>query len=172
MSDLGAPSTPARRDWRDRLVRDRYGLAAVAGSLLLTGLLAFASASSGSSAPVSAEVLARSALPNGLHIEATGPTDVVVSKLRIKPGASTIWHSHSGPVVVSVLQGTAGVYRADGRCAREQHRQGDAWVETPGQVHAVRNEGNEKLVLYVVSTLPKASPLGTQEAPPAECGSQ
>lgn len=173
MSELAGPSTPDRRERRrDGFVRDRYGLAAVAGSLLLTGLLAFASASSGSSQPVTAEVLVRSALPDGLHIDATGPTDVVVSKLRIKPAASTIWHSHDGPVVVSVLKGTAGVYRADGRCEREQHAAGDAWIETPGQVHQVRNEGDEKLVLYVVSTLPKASPLGTQQAAPAECGSQ
>jgi quercetin dioxygenase-like cupin family protein len=172
MSDTAVPPTPDRRERRrDRLIRDRYGLAAVAGSLLLTGLLAFASASTGASEPVKADVLVRAALPGGLHIDAAGPTDVVVSKLRIKPAASTIWHSHSGPVVVSVLQGTAGVYRADGRCEREQHVAGDAWVETPGQVHQVRNEGNEKLVLYVVSTLPKASPLGTQAAPPAECGS-
>src|SRR4051794_5793103 len=168
MSDRAAPSTPDRRNRRrDRLVRDRYGLAAVAGSLLLTGGLAFASASSGSSAPVSAKGLVPAALPDGLHIEATGPTDVVVSKLRIKPAASPIWLSPDGPVVVSAPQGTAAVYRAEGHCAREQHGAGDAWVETPGQVHAVRNEGNEKLVLYVVSTLPKASPLGTQEAPPA-----
>ncbi|MGH2944005.1 MAG: cupin domain-containing protein [Solirubrobacteraceae bacterium] len=161
----------AKRRGGDRLRGDRRGAAAVAASLLLTGALAFATASSGaSSSPVSAELLSRAALPDGLRIEADGASEIAVSKLRIKPAASTVWHSHAGTVVVSVKRGTAAVYRADGsRCAREQHEAGAAWVEPPRQVHVVRNEGSDTLVLYVVSTLPPASPLGSQETPPADC---
>lgn len=162
-----APSRPARG--RDRLMTNRQGMALMGVTLLLAPV-AYITSASGASVPVSAESLVQSTLRGTVHVDANGPSDVAISRLTIKPAQSTVWHSHSTSVVVAVKQGMAAVYRADeAGCTREQHIAGDAFVEHRAQVHAVRNEGSGKLVLYVFSIVPKGSAVSTKEPRPANC---
>ena len=76
--------------------------------------------------------------------------EVVVQEITIGPGGTTGWHSHPGPVVVVVKQGTLPYVRAvGGECADTAYPAGTAFVD-PGQGHAhtAFNLGSDNLVLY------------------------
>jgi hypothetical protein len=76
--------------------------------------------------------------------------EVVVQEVTIGPGGTTGWHSHPGPVIVVVKQGTLTYVRADGGvCTSTPYSAGKAFVD-PGQGHAhtAFNFGTENLVLY------------------------
>jgi hypothetical protein len=75
--------------------------------------------------------------------------EVVVQEVTIGPGGTTGWHSHPGPVVVVVKQGTLTYIRADGGvCSATPYGPGTAFVD-PGQGHAhtAFNFGSNNLVL-------------------------
>lgn len=176
MSHITPPSPADRPDRGRGPIKSRHGLAALGAILLATGPMAYIALGSGSSSigdksePVSAKVLVQAALPGAAHVNTKGPSDVEVFRLTIKPAASTAWHSHTGSVLVSVSEGTAAVYNADGSgCTRHQYEAGDAVLENRGEVHTIRNEGRRKLVLYAASILPKGSDPGVAETPPANC---
>ena len=76
--------------------------------------------------------------------------EVVVQEVTLGPGGTTGWHSHPGPVIVVVKQGTLTYVRADGGvCTSTAYAAGKAFVD-PGQGHAhtAFNFGTENLVLY------------------------
>jgi quercetin dioxygenase-like cupin family protein len=75
--------------------------------------------------------------------------DVVVQEVTIGPGGTTGWHSHPGPVVVVVKQGTLTYVREKGgECVDTAFPAGTAFVD-PGQGHAhtAFNLGSDNLVL-------------------------
>lgn len=75
--------------------------------------------------------------------------EVVVQEITIGPGGTTGWHSHPGPVVVVVKQGTLTYVRAvGGECVDTPFPAGSAFVD-PGQGHAhtAFNLGSENLVV-------------------------
>jgi mannose-6-phosphate isomerase-like protein (cupin superfamily) len=75
--------------------------------------------------------------------------EVVVQEITIGPGGTTGWHSHPGPVVVVVKQGTLTYVRAvGGACVDTPYTAGTAFVD-PGQGHAhtAFNFGSDNLVL-------------------------
>jgi hypothetical protein len=76
--------------------------------------------------------------------------EVVVQEITIGPGGTTGWHSHPGPVVVVVKQGTLTYIRAvGGECVDTPYSAGTAFVD-PGQghVHTAFNLTGDNLVLY------------------------
>ena len=88
---------------------------------------------------------------DGSTIVANAPDagEVVVQEVTIGPGGTTGWHSHPGPVIVVVKQGTLTYVRADGGvCSSTAYPAGKAFVD-PGQGHAhtAFNFGTENLVL-------------------------
>ena len=88
---------------------------------------------------------------DGSTIVANAPDagEVVVQEVTIGPGGTTGWHSHPGPVIVVVKQGTLTYVRADGGvCSSTPYSAGKAFVD-PGQGHAhtAFNFGAENLVL-------------------------
>jgi quercetin dioxygenase-like cupin family protein len=176
MSELTPPSATDRPDRSRGPMKSRRGLAVAGAILLLSGPVAYVALGSGSSAvgnqsePVSSTVLVQSALSDAVHINSDDASDVEIFRLTIKPAASTAWHSHSGSVLVSVKNGTAAVYSADGTgCTRHRYEAGGAFLEHRGQVHTIRNEGSGQLVLYAASILPKGSDPGVAETAPADC---
>jgi Cupin domain len=76
--------------------------------------------------------------------------EVVIQEVTIGPGGTTGWHSHPGPVIVVVKQGTLTYVRADGGvCSATPYSAGTSFVD-PGQGHAhtAFNFGTENLVLF------------------------
>jgi quercetin dioxygenase-like cupin family protein len=154
------------------VVGRRWGLkAAVVATVILTSSLSWMAAKKHSdAAKLSGEVLANATLPSATQFRTADDAQVQVFKLTIHPGGTGGWHSHSGPVLVSVTQGTATFYEAHGSsCARRTIDHGHAYVEQPGVIHTTRNEGKRDLVIHGVSLRPKGSPPGTWQPRPADC---
>ncbi len=150
----------------------RWGLKlAVVVTVVATGSLSLLAAHKRSDAKkLSGELLAKATLPEATQIHAPDNAEVQVFKLTIHPGGTGGWHSHSGPVIVNVTQGTASFYEARGTgCIKRTIARGKAIVEQPGVIHTTRNEGKRDLVIHGVSIRPKGTQPGTWQLRPPNC---
>jgi quercetin dioxygenase-like cupin family protein len=85
-------------------------------------------------------------------------TDVAMAQITVVPGGSSGWHSHPGGAIIVVKQGELTVYRAIGsQCQVRTYSARQAFIERPGEVDQVVNNGTIPYVLYV--TFPRV-PLG------------
>jgi len=67
---------------------------------------------------------------SGVHVKTTGPTDLVTQEIRIGPGGHTGWHSHPGPVLVTVKEGSLRlIYADDTNCVGTVYEAGDSFVD-------------------------------------------
>ena len=100
---------------------------AVAGAIALAPIVLAATAIATPGLNViSAAVQARGTLPedqivnskSGVHLKTKGSTDVVTQKIVLGGGGHTGWHSHPGPVLVTIKAGALRViYADDASCA-------------------------------------------------------
>jgi quercetin dioxygenase-like cupin family protein len=91
----------------------------------------------------------------GIKIRTLGPRLMLVTAITVDPGGTFGWHSHPGPVLVTVNKGTFTLYRAHGSsCAKSTFGPGDAFVEPGGDVHLGRNEGSEPVALNAIFLAP------------------
>ena len=100
--------------------------------------------------PLSKGTLAASvhAKAAGIEIATNGRKDILVTKITVDPGGSFGWHTHPGPVLVTVGKGTLVVYDATRHgCQRSTVAAGDAFIEDGHHVHLARNEGSAPVEL-------------------------
>jgi Cupin domain len=72
--------------------------------------------------------------------EAKNPVDIVVRTHDYAPGSSTGWHTHPGPVFITVIEGQVTFYERDDRtCTPKVVSKGQGYVDT-GHGHIGRNE--------------------------------
>jgi len=102
--------------------------------------------------------------------------DVVVRRHAYAPGGYTGWHSHPGPVLITVTKGELTFYEYDGRtCNRSVLRAGESFQ--PGYVdsgrgHFVRNEsGADAEDVSVIMAPTNGGAFRGELDPPAGCGS-
>lgn len=68
------------------------------------------------------------------------PVDVVVRSHDYAPGSSTGWHTHPGPVFITVVEGTLTFYEYDDKsCTPKVVTKGQGYVDS-GHGHIARNE--------------------------------
>jgi quercetin dioxygenase-like cupin family protein len=88
----------------------------------------------------------------------------------VQPGGHSGWHSHPGPSLVTVTQGTATFYDADDpNCSPHRVVAGDVTgtgVIDTGKVHILVNEGTETLVTFVTQIVPADQPRRIDEPAP------
>jgi quercetin dioxygenase-like cupin family protein len=99
------------------------------------------------------------------------PSDFMVIGLHFAPGATTGWHSHPGPALGVVQEGTFTLYNAsDPKCRPHRYGPGQAFVDRGGgNVHIGRNE-TDKLVRVVVTFVIPVGAAPTTSAPnPGTC---
>ncbi len=78
---------------------------------------------------------------NDFKVVQKHPEDVVMRELTIAPKGNSGWHTHPGPVYVLVISGSVVNYHADDpTCTGTKFTAGKGFVETPGDIHLVRNE--------------------------------
>jgi quercetin dioxygenase-like cupin family protein len=94
------------------------------------------------------------------------PSDFIVQDVALAPGGYSGWHSHPGPVLITVKEGTASWYDAD--CGLHTYTTGMAFIEDGGANHFVRNESaTENLRLVNTFIIPTGAPRRIDElAPP------
>lgn len=102
-----------------------------------------------------------------VQVRTKRPVDFFNMRLALTPGGHTGWHSHPGPVLVSVRSGSVISYDAD--CSSHTYRAGQGFVDPGHHVHIMRNPGSATAELYVTAILPAGVPLRTDEPAAANC---
>lgn len=71
---------------------------------------------------------------------------VVTARLVLQPGATFPWHTHPGPVIVTVQQGDL-VYQQASDCIERSYGTNEAFVDPGPKVHTAWNPGEAETVL-------------------------
>jgi quercetin dioxygenase-like cupin family protein len=96
-------------------------------------------------------------LPWYLHINIRGDSDVYVTEVIFQPGGQTGWHSHPGPSLITVIEGTLTVYKAD--CTATTYSAGESFTDIGcGDVHNVVNETGAEAKDVAVQIVPHGAP--------------
>jgi Cupin domain len=102
--------------------------------------------------------------------EAKRPVDIVVRTHDYAPGSSTGWHTHPGPVFITVLEGKVTFYEySDPTCTPKIVSKGEGYVDT-GRGHIARNETGALAKDVTVIIAPVGRPFrGELSAPAPHC---
>ena len=94
----------------------------------------------------------------GVKIQTKSSVDFVTQQIVIEPGGSTGWHSHPGPVLVTVKSGALKlVYADDAACAGRIYGAGEGFVDRGDEiVHNAFNVGPSNLELWATYFVPGA----------------
>ncbi len=105
-----------------------------------------------------------------LSAQAKGPVDIVVRTHDYAPGSSTGWHSHPGPVFITVTEGQVTFYeRDDPTCTPKVVSKGQGYVDT-GKGHIGRNESGAPAKDVTVIFAPVGQSFrGELDAPAPQC---
>jgi hypothetical protein len=150
----------------------RKGLLAVAATAVGFLVLAGVGLATMGSGIIAAPVQARGTLgptdgPNlvvnsksGVHLKALGSTDLVTQQIRIGPGGHTGWHSHPGPVLVTVKTGSLQlIYADDDGCQGVVYEAGDSFVDRGDEVvHIARASPFDGVELWATYFVPGGDP--------------
>jgi hypothetical protein len=106
-----------------------------------------------------------------VEVKAKSHLDVVVRTHDYAAGGSTGWHTHPGPVFISVVQGQVTFYEADDpTCTPHVVSAGQGYVDT-GRGHLGRNETGQPARDVTVILAPVNLPFrGELAAPNPYCG--
>jgi hypothetical protein len=146
--------------------------------LHLTSVVACIAAAGASATPGTGTVgqpLARVAVQDTFKIDTSAASDVAIVKVAIAPGGETGWHSHPGPHLIAVAEGTLTVYAADdSACQPKAYPTGTGlFSRGTGDVRNERNEGAAPVVLYVTYVIPAGSVARADEPKnPGNCSSR
>lgn len=160
------------------------------GALVLTiatmGVLACGGNAQAETAPVAIEVLTpRAAFTDDASlqvrlkvdghdtdvIKAADPSNVVTTRVTVQPGAQIPWHTHHGPVFVTIAQGELTYVSSDG-CSSRLYPTGTAFVDPGhGHVHTAYNSGKAVTVFVATffETPPGTAPITIPADGPADC---
>jgi quercetin dioxygenase-like cupin family protein len=99
------------------------------------------------------------------------PSDFIVQEVVIEPGGHTGWHSHPGPALVIIKEGTFTLYDGDDRkCRPHPYGPGQSFVdEGGGHVHIGRNEGAVTVRLLVTFIVPVGAAPRIDVPDPGNC---
>ena len=110
--------------------------------------------------------------PVEFDVKAKSVVDVVVRKHDYAVASHTGWHSHPGPVFITVTEGTLTYYLYDDpTCTPHVVTKGSGFVDD-GRGHMVRNESGQPAQDVSVIIAPPAPALfrGELDAPNPNCG--
>ncbi len=69
-----------------------------------------------------------------------GDSDLYITEVTFQPNSQTGWHTHPGPSLITVTDGTLTVYLDD--CTFEIYTAGQSFTDVGcGDIHHIRNEG-------------------------------
>lgn len=101
------------------------------------------------------------------------PSRTVVARITAQPGAQFPWHTHPGPVLVTVVEGELTYVNADD-CVERVYPEGTSFVDPGrGNVHTAFNStpGQVTELIAVFFEAPAAGPLTLTDGinPPEDC---
>jgi quercetin dioxygenase-like cupin family protein len=109
-----------------------------------------------------------------MMLKTKGLSDLYVQQNVFKPGATSGWHTHPGPSLITVTQGTVTVYEGDDpTCTPHEYSassQGTGFVDIGGgAVHVIRNEGTIDAQTIVVQLIPAGAARRIDAPDPGTC---
>ena len=101
-------------------------------------------------------------------------TDFVTQTISIAPGGTTGWHTHPGPVLVTVKSGALTVvYANDSSCAGTTYTAGQSFIDFGNaNIHTALNKGplpTELWATYIVPGAAGTTPFRIDAASPGTC---
>jgi hypothetical protein len=107
------------------------------------------------------------------RLETHGLSDVYVVDNKFTPGATTGFHSHPGPSLILVVNGTVTNYVSDSpTCTPHSYTTGRGFIDPGGSdVHMLRDDSGLPAETIAVQFLPHAAPRKIDEPPPTNCRS-
>lgn len=107
----------------------------------------------------------------GIKLKTKGALDFVTQQITIGPGGTTGWHSHPGPVLVTVKSGALTlVYADDPTCQGRTYPAGQSFVDRGDEtVHTALNLGPTAVELWATYLVPgdPGAPFRIDAADPA-----
>jgi quercetin dioxygenase-like cupin family protein len=106
-----------------------------------------------------------------LKLEADPSLSVAVQTIDFAPQGNSGWHSHPGPVFITVLSGTMTFYRGDDcSCTPIVKTAGESLLDgADGVPHIARNETDQPATNAVVYFAPQGEPLRIDQPAPGNC---
>jgi len=106
----------------------------------------------------------------GVVVEARPALDVAVQTITFQPGGHSGWHSHPGPVFISVVSGEMTFYESDDPdCKPTIRRAGEGFLDTGEHAHIARNETGAPATNVVTYFAPPGAALRIDEPNPGNC---
>jgi quercetin dioxygenase-like cupin family protein len=120
------------------------------------------------------DVQFRFPLGNGRHVvNVHGAQQTMMQRITVQAGGHTGWHTHPGPAVAIVQEGSLTLYQADDpTCTGSEYSGTVNTFIDPGQgnVHLARNEGDVPAVIWVTYfDVPEGGSPRTDAADPGYC---
>ena len=93
---------------------------------------------------------------SGVKLQTKDALDVVTQQIVIAPGGTTGWHSHPGPVLVTIKSGAMTlVYADDATCQGRVYTAGQSFVDRGDEfVHTALNRGSGNLEFWATYLVP------------------
>jgi hypothetical protein len=107
-----------------------------------------------------------------VEVEAKPALDIAVQRIVFQPGGQSGWHSHPGPVFISVVEGTMTFYESDDPdCVPIVRHAGEGYVDDHAGDHAhiARNETSEPATNVVTYLAPPGAALRIDQPNPGNC---
>lgn len=102
------------------------------------------------SSNVSGAILGRATIASAINIPVPSATDFVIQEVVIAPGGTSGWHTHPGQSLILVTG--SGVTFVHSDCTTTPFPAGTGFIDQPGVVHMVRNEGTASAILFATYT--------------------
>lgn len=105
-----------------------------------------------------------------VEAEARPALDVATQMITFQPGGQSGWHSHPGPVFISVISGTMTFYESDDPdCQPIVRSAGEGYLDTGEHAHIARNETSAPATNVVTYLVPPGAALRIDEPSPGNC---
>jgi len=105
-----------------------------------------------------------------VKVKATPALDIAVQRIVFQPEGQSGWHSHPGPVFISVVEGTMTFYESDDRgCVKIVRHAGEGYIDVGDHAHIARNETSDPATNVVTYLAPPGAALRIDEPKPDNC---
>lgn len=106
-----------------------------------------------------------------VKVDTKGLSELYVVKNTFAPGSTSGWHTHPGPSLISVLQGSITAYAGDDpNCTPRVYTAPASFLDEGGEhVHLLRNETGAPAVTVAVQLVPQGAVRRVDAPNPGHC---
>lgn len=105
-----------------------------------------------------------------VEVEAKPALDMATQIITFQPGGQSGWHSHPGPVFITVMSGTMTFYESDDpTCQPIVRSAGQGYLDTGEHAHIARNETEAPATNVVTYFAPPGAALRIDQPFPGNC---